>query len=76
MGANREYILNRIPHIAALMVESIDAAIVGADVVVIGNADPEFRSVPERLRPGQSVVDLVRVNDSLNSHGSYDGICW
>lgn len=76
MGANRDYILNRIPHIAALMVESIDAAISGADVLVIGNADPEFRSVPDRLKKGQSIVDLVRVNATLSSNGSYDGICW
>ena len=76
MGANREYILNRIPHIAALMVESIDAAIAGADVIVVGNADPEFRSVPERLKKGQSLVDLVRVNAALSSNGPYDGICW
>jgi GDP-mannose 6-dehydrogenase len=76
VGANREYILNRIPHIAALMVESIDAAIAGADVIVIGNADPEFRSVPERLADGQTLVDLVRVNAALSSNGSYDGICW
>jgi GDP-mannose 6-dehydrogenase len=76
MGANRDYILNRIPHIAALMVESIDAAIVDADVIVIGNADPEFRSVPERLKKGQALVDLVRVNATLSSNGPYDGICW
>jgi GDP-mannose 6-dehydrogenase len=76
VGANREFILNRIPHIAALMVDSMATAMEGADVVVVGNSDPEFRSVPERLRPGQSLVDLVRVNDNLNSNGSYDGICW
>lgn len=76
VGANREFILNRIPHIAALMVDSMATAMEDADVVVVGNADPEFRSVPERLRPGQSLVDFVRVNDSLNSNGSYDGICW
>jgi GDP-mannose 6-dehydrogenase len=76
IGANRDYILNRIPHIAALMVENIDTAIAGADVIVIGNSDPEFHSVPDRLTKGQSLVDLVRVNAALSSNGSYDGICW
>ena len=76
VGANRDYILNRIPHIAALMVEDMDAAIEGADIVVIGNGDPEFRVVPERLTPGQKLVDLVRIDDKLRSDGSYDGICW
>ena len=76
VGANRDFILNRIPHIAALMVESIDAAIEGAEVVVIGNADPEFEGVPKRLADGQNLVDLVRIDDAANLGESYDGICW
>jgi GDP-mannose 6-dehydrogenase len=75
-GANREYILNRIPHIAALMVDSIDGAIANAEVIVIGNADPDFHSVPNRISSGQSVVDLVRIERSLTSNAAYDGICW
>ena len=31
--------------------------------VVIGNNDPAFQAVAERPRPGQRVVDLVRVVD-------------
>ena len=76
IGANREQILHRIPHIAALMVDSIDAAIVGADVIVLGNGDPDFRAVPGRLGSGQFLVDLVRVNGEIGSGGAYDGICW
>lgn len=76
VGANRDYILNRIPHIAALMVEDIDDATADADVVVIGNGDPEFREVPSRLRPGQVLVDLVRVDSKKTSDETYDGICW
>jgi len=76
VGANRDYILNRIPHIAALMVEDMDAAMTGADVVVIGNGDAEFREAPARLAEGQQLVDLVRVDDEMVSGGSYDGICW
>lgn len=76
VGANRDYILNRIPHIAALMVEDMDEAIAKADVVVIGNGDSEFRDVSDRLQPNQQLVDLVRVNETLRSDGNYDGICW
>lgn len=76
MGANREYILNRIPHIAALMVDSVDAAIDCVDVIVIGNADPAFRSIPDRLGTGQTLVDLVRVSSALRTNVHYDGICW
>lgn len=76
VGANRDFILNRIPHIAALMVESIEQAVDGSDVVVIGNGDSEFRAIRERLGPGQKIVDLVRVDENVKSDGSYDGICW
>jgi GDP-mannose 6-dehydrogenase len=74
MGANQDYIMNRISHISRLMTESIDDVLDFAQTIVIGNNAPEFRDVASRLRPGQVVVDLVRI---LPSQGeTYDGICW
>ena len=76
VGANRDFILNRIPHISKLMVNTIDQVLDHAQTVVIGNNDPAFRSVPERLRAGQKLVDFVRVTDRRSEDGVYDGICW
>ena len=76
VGANREYILNHVPHISKLMVEDIDAVLDHAQTVVIGNQDPDFRRVPERLRAGQRLVDFVRITDRRSENGKYDGICW
>src|SRR4029077_6300024 len=42
-GANRDYILNRIPHISRLMASSVDEVLEHADTIVIGNAASEFR---------------------------------
>src|SRR5690606_31867482 len=53
VGANRDYILNRIPHISRLMVGSVDEVLEFAETVVIGTGEREFWSVPERLRPDQ-----------------------
>lgn len=75
-GANRDYILNHIPHISRLMVQDVDEVLSFADTVVIGNGAPEFRQVPDRLREGQVVVDLVRVSSRTSEPGRYDGICW
>jgi GDP-mannose 6-dehydrogenase len=75
-GANRDYILNHIPHISRLMVGSVEEVIEHAGTVVIGNADPEFRSVPQRLSEKQTLIDLVRVTDSTTVAGVYEGICW
>ena len=63
VGANRDFILNRIPHISRLMVDDIDAVLDHAQTVVIGNKDPDFMEVPERLREGQMLVDFVRISD-------------
>jgi GDP-mannose 6-dehydrogenase len=76
VGANRDFILNRIPHISKLMVHDIDAVLNHAETVVIGNKDPDFDGVPERLRQGQFLVDFVRIIEKGSKNGNYDGICW
>ena len=76
VGANRDFILNRIPHISRLMVNGIEGVLDHAQTVVIGNKDPEFENVPEQLRDGQHVVDFVRITDHRSENGKYDGICW
>lgn len=74
-GANKDYVLNHIPHISRLMVDSVEAVLDHAETIVIGNGAAEFRGVPDRLKPGQRIVDLVRISDSLSGDG-YEGICW
>ncbi|MDZ7597346.1 MAG: hypothetical protein U5J82_03410 [Desulfobacterales bacterium] len=48
-GANRDYILNRIPHISKLMVDNYEEVISHADVIVIGHADEEFEAAVKIL---------------------------
>lgn len=76
VGANRDFILNRIPHISKLMVGRIDDVLNHAQTVVIGNQDSEFGTVAERLRDDQVLVDFVRVTSRRSEEGKYDGICW
>jgi GDP-mannose 6-dehydrogenase len=76
MGANRDFILNRIPHISRLMVDHVDAILEHSQTIVIGNKDPDFLDIPNRLCDGQSIVDLVRISDQRSGDGKYDGICW
>ena len=75
-GANRDYILNRIPHISRLMVESVEEIFGHAQTIVIGNASPEFADAPKRIGDGQTIIDFVRVCDSRTVLGVYEGICW
>jgi len=76
VGANRDYILNQIPHISNLMVATVDELLDHAQTVVVGTADAAFRAALERVRPGQRVVDLVRIVDEPDGREGYDGICW
>lgn len=76
LGANRDFILNHIPHISKLMVEDIDAVLDHAQTVVVGNQDPDFRTVPDRLRKEQRLVDFARITNRKSGDGKYDGICW
>jgi GDP-mannose 6-dehydrogenase len=76
VGANRDFILNRIPHISRLMVDHLAAILDHAQTIVIGNKDPDFQEVPNQLRDGQFVVDLVRITGGGSENGKYSGICW
>lgn len=76
IGANRDFILNRIPHISRLMVDNIEAVLQHGETIVIGNKSSEFESVPQRLHTGQSLVDFVRISNYRSNNGEYSGMCW
>jgi GDP-mannose 6-dehydrogenase len=67
VGANRDFILNRIPHISKLMVDNIDAVLSHAETIVIGNKAKEFECIPQQLQRGQCLVDFVRISNSRST---------
>ncbi len=76
VGANRDFILNRIPHISRLMAPSIDAVLEHAQTIVVGNNDGDFADIPSKLRHGQCLVDFARIGNLRSGNGNYNGICW
>jgi GDP-mannose 6-dehydrogenase len=76
IGANRRFIDEHIPHLSSLLVPDTDALIADADVIVVGYRSPEFVEALKRLRPEQSVVDLARLAESVETPAHYEGICW
>jgi GDP-mannose 6-dehydrogenase len=76
VGANKDYLLRMIPHVSSLLVESLDDALSHGEIIVVGNADPEFRTIGDRVRPDQFLVDLVRIKDHSQLKGNYHGISW
>jgi GDP-mannose 6-dehydrogenase len=77
VGANREYITQQIPHLSSLLCETTDEVIDASEVVVVGNAAPEFAEALRRTRSDQIVIDLVRLKvDREAIPARYEGICW
>jgi GDP-mannose 6-dehydrogenase len=78
LGANLQYIEKEIPEISSLLVSELEAAVAHAEVLVIGNDSPEFRSeLPRLLRPGQAVFDLVHIPELARiADIGYEGIAW
>lgn len=76
VGANRDFILNRIPHISRLMAQTIAEVLEHAHTIVIGNMDPAFAAVPSQLKENQYLVDFARVVNQRTGENRYEGICW
>jgi GDP-mannose 6-dehydrogenase len=76
VGANRDFILNHIPHVSKLMADDLDAVLEHGETIVVGNNDPEVREVVFRLKPGQRLVDFVRLAGRETLNGNYDGLSW
>jgi GDP-mannose 6-dehydrogenase len=79
VGANREYILNHIPHIGRLMVGRPEQLLEHSDVVVLACPDREVTPLLENLPAGKSLIDLAGAlsTSENNPHTqAYDGIAW
>ena len=77
VGANRDYILNQIPHISRLMVETVEEVLASCETIVIGNASDEFSDIGKRLGKNQLLVDLTGIAaDAKDDCHAYQGICW
>ena len=76
VGANRDFLLKTVPHISSLLVDKLDDALAHGEIVVIGNADPEFLTVAPRLKAHQALIDLVRIKDTDQLGERYSGVNW
>ncbi len=75
-GANRTYILERIPHLSRLMVDSMDELLDHAETVVVGDGDEEVIDLPRFTSEQQVVIDLCRISKGRSVVGVYGGLCW
>jgi GDP-mannose 6-dehydrogenase len=77
LGANREYIERRLPHLGQLLTDSPEAVWEHAEVGVIGSRDERVVALLDDPA-GRIVVDLVRLPDAQNRRNNkeYIGLGW
>ncbi|NJP05225.1 MAG: nucleotide sugar dehydrogenase [Chloroflexaceae bacterium] len=77
IGANRSFLEREIPHIASLMLSSVEAVVEHGEVLVIANGSTIFSQVPRMMHGDQILIDLVGIaKQSTEQNGIYQGICW
>lgn len=81
VGANRDYILNHIPHIGRLLVDDPRTLFERADVVVLATAEKDFGELARRYGSVKQLIDLVGtwgLADDLEGvdRERYEGIAW
>jgi GDP-mannose 6-dehydrogenase len=75
-GANRDYILKRIPFISRFITNDLQDTIRSADLLVVVNRAEGFDLVLEAAASGKQVLDLVRMTAGSRSERTYCGISW
>jgi GDP-mannose 6-dehydrogenase len=60
VGANRRFIEEEIPHISALMCETLEELLAHAEVLVLGATEPDASAALRMAGPQRTIVDLTR----------------
>jgi GDP-mannose 6-dehydrogenase len=77
MGANKEYILEKIPLISKLITDRSRELIAKSEVIVIVNKEKEFEDMLEENLEGIVIYDLVKIGlKNENVKKNYMGISW
>lgn len=77
VGANREFIMQRIPYISRFITSNANEVFDHAEVIIIVNNEDEFADMLNRLGNGKTVYDLVnlklvQISDTID----YKGLSW
>jgi GDP-mannose 6-dehydrogenase len=77
IGANRNYIEANVPHVGSLLCADIASMIDPSDVILVGLQQSVLNeALQARVRPEQTVIDLVNLPNRDLLRCRYKGICW
>jgi GDP-mannose 6-dehydrogenase len=74
VGANKEYLERKLPHVSSLLVEPVDA-LEGVDAVVITHGTREFSELVQKVPVGVKIFDLANLKN-LPENAVVDGVAW
>lgn len=75
VGANKEYIESKIPHVSSLLHSDLHQVVADADVVVLGHNDARFTDAVLNAGSEKQVIDLVGALPEYRQD-IQEGICW
>lgn len=77
LGANKEYILKKIPYISKFITDDPAEIIAGSEVIVVVNRDNEFSGILNNIKDHKIIYDLVNINfENRQSNTNYMGVAW
>lgn len=76
VGANRDYVLTRLPHLVDLLVSHPSDAVEGADLVLVAQANARFNTTLQNLESRQTILDLAGTARGVKTSAQYRGLAW
>jgi GDP-mannose 6-dehydrogenase len=73
IGKNKSYIMEKLPHIAKLLVTDLQESIDWAELIVITNKEKNFQGLA--IDDNKIIIDLTRLEEYRN-HPNYNGLNW
>jgi len=74
-GTNKEYIDYHIPHLASLLINSIDELLDFSEMIIVATNEKEYREFLLNTKD-KMIFDLVRLGDDFLKKKNYYGINW
>ena len=76
VGANRQYVESRLPHLRRILTDGPEEAIAGADIAVVSNPTPEVTAALLASPPAK-IIDLAgRLGPEIEALECYEGFAW
>ncbi len=75
-GANRDYILKRIPFISRFITDDLNAIIQSSEMLVIVNKEAGVDTALAKLQSAKLIYDLAGLRPPVAAGSSYSGISW